>query len=67
MNNDRNNDPATMRHPVEVITRDLANPDAPAARKVIDHDSHSDRIWLGKHAFWSVRNNHSVTTAPITK
>lgn len=54
-----------MLYPVEVITRDLKNPDAPPRRKIIDHGDHSDRVWLGKHAFYCMRNGFSVTTAPI--
>lgn len=56
-----------MKFPVETITRNLADLDAAPVRKVIDHDSHSDRVWLGKHSFWCMRNNHSVMTAPIAK
>lgn len=61
----RNTDPATMTIPVEVVTRDLSDPDAPPRRNVVDHNVHSDRLWLGKHSYWAIRNGHSVTTAPI--
>lgn len=54
-----------MKFPVETITRNLADLDAASVRKVIDHDNHSDRVWLGKHSFWCMRNNHSIMTAPI--
>ena len=33
--------------------------------KNIDHNSYDDRKWLGKHCYWAVRNNRTVTTIPI--
>lgn len=63
--NIRNKTADDCKIPVEVITRDLSDLDAPAKRRIIDHDLHSDRVWLGKHAFWAVRNNHSIMTAPV--
>lgn len=50
---------------IEVVTRDLDDLDKPATRKIINHALHTDRVWLGKHSFWAMRNNHSVTTAPV--
>lgn len=54
-----------MQFPIEVIRRDLSNPDKPPICKIIDHGDHSDRVWLGKTTFWCLRNNHSITTAPV--
>lgn len=56
-----------MRLPLEVITRNMSDLDAPATRKVIDHADQSDRKWLGKHCWWAFRNNHSVHTAPVQR
>lgn len=33
--------------------------------RFIDHNSREDRVWLGKHCFWAMRNNHRVTTEPV--
>lgn len=34
-------------------------------QKIIDHNRHEDRVWLGKHSFWAMRNNRVITTVPI--
>lgn len=34
-------------------------------RKVVDHNDHNTRVWLGKHCFWAFRNNKGVTTTPL--
>ncbi len=34
--------------------------------RVIDHNRRSDLEWLGKHCFWAMRNDRSVTTTPIS-
>ena len=48
---------------VHVTTRPV-NSKGPAVHRVIDHDNTGDRRWLGKHAYWAMRNGHSVTTYP---
>lgn len=53
-----------MPRNVEVVTRDLADLDRLPKRVIINHDREEHRIWLGKHCFWAMRNNHSVHTAP---
>jgi len=49
---------------VNVITADAETGRAEASR-VIDHDNHDDRVWLGKHCYWAMRNGRSVTTHPV--
>lgn len=51
---------------VNVITADAVTQVAESAR-VIDHDNRDDRVWLGKHCFWAMRNGKSVTTLPVTE
>ena len=50
---------------IEVVTRDLNNPDKVPVRQRIDYENTRARRWLAKHCHWAMRNNHSVTTAPI--
>lgn len=33
--------------------------------KQIDHNNESDRIWLQRFIFWSMRNGQRVTLRPI--
>jgi hypothetical protein len=33
--------------------------------KEIDHGDKSDRIWLGRHCFWAIRNGLKVSTEPL--
>lgn len=47
---------------VVVTTTDLSS--GKSTTKIIDHNNHEDRVWLGRHAFWAMRNNHSVETRP---
>lgn len=56
-----------MIFPCEVITRNIDDPDEPARRRLIDHAEDSDRRWLGKHAYWAMRNRFSVNTVPLTR
>lgn len=35
------------------------------SERIIDHASHKDRVWLGKHCFWAVRNGLGVDTEPL--
>jgi hypothetical protein len=55
-----------MKIPVEVITRNIVDLDEPPRRRLIDHTEDSDRRWLGKHAYWAMRNGYAVNTAPLT-
>lgn len=48
---------------VDVITRDIR--DGEVTVKRIDHNDRWDRQWLGKHAYWAMRNGHEVTTRPV--
>ncbi len=48
---------------VRVITRNLETNET--EDRVIDHDDREDRKWLGKHAFWAMRNGREVTTRPV--
>lgn len=48
---------------VEVTTTYLQTAGKTEA-KIIDHDSRDDRTWLGKHCYWAMRNDCSVTTKP---
>jgi hypothetical protein len=34
--------------------------------KVIDHDEHNSRVWLGRHCYWGMRNGYQVTTGPTS-
>lgn len=42
------------------------HPDGKRDIKVIDHDDHDHRVWLGKHAYWAMRSGREVTTAPTS-
>lgn len=48
---------------VRVISRNLDTNEV--AERVIDHDDREHRQWLGKHAFWAMRNRVEVTTRPV--
>ena len=50
---------------IRVVTIDLLDPNNPDQTKEIDHNDHDDRVWLGKHCFWAMRNNREVRTYPI--
>lgn len=45
---------------VETVSMDTGRLDV----KVIDHDHHNSRVWLGRHCFWAMRCGHRVTTEP---
>lgn len=32
--------------------------------KVVDHAIHSDRMWLGNHCYWALRNERMIETLP---
>jgi hypothetical protein len=51
--------------PLKVITFKVGSVDIENER-VIDHNSHSDRVWLGKHCYWAFRNGFGVETEPVT-
>lgn len=48
--------------PVTVIIRDWNGNET--QRKHVDHDDREDRQWMGKAAFWAMRNEHSMETVP---
>lgn len=50
---------------VRVITRDMKT--GTSTERVIDHDDREQRQWLGKHAFWAMRNHHEVVTRPVVE
>ena len=49
---------------VEVVTESLTDPNH-ITQKVIDHDEHDSRVWLGRHCFWAMRNGFAVHTRPL--
>ncbi len=50
--------------PVLVITRQLETGEV--REKIIDHDDPEARQWLGRHAYWAMRDGFSeVTTRPV--
>ncbi len=51
-----------MRTPVLVTTTEIST--GKTSRRTIDHDNRDDRIWLGKHCYWAMRNGCEVTTIP---
>jgi len=52
-----------MTTQVKVTTTDLASNEQQV--RYIDHNIPEDRQWLGKHAFWAMRNGASVLTEPV--
>lgn len=48
--------------PVTVIIRDPRG--AITQRRHIDHNNRDDRHWMGKAAYWAMRNAHSMETVP---
>lgn len=63
--NDSNGDPL----PIRVNTfklKDDGNDWVLEGTKTIDHQSHSDRMWLGNHCFWAMRNQRMIETLPET-
>lgn len=47
---------------IEVIT---IHPGGRRQRKVINHNDHDDRVWLGKHCFWAFRNGVEIRTRAV--
>lgn len=60
MTPDDKTEPKTPLH-LRVISTNMAS-GAVEVSKVIDHNSHDDRVWLGRHCFWAFRNGRSITT-----
>lgn len=50
--------------PVIVVTTNLAD-QSQSTERIIDHDVREDRVWLGKHCFWAMRNGYEVSTRPL--
>lgn len=50
---------------VRVITRDMKT--GKSVERIINHDDREHRQWLGKHAFWAMRNHHEVVTSPVVE
>lgn len=48
---------------VKVITRDLQG--NIESVRTIDYEERDDRVWLGKHCYWAMRNGRSVETRPL--
>jgi hypothetical protein len=48
--------------PLRVLTRNMQTGEI--TERVIDHNNHHDRVWLGKHCFWAFRNGRGVQTEP---
>ena len=57
------NPPKSPLH-LQVISTNIAT-GAVELSKVIDHNSHDDRIWLGRHCYWAFRNGRSITTYAV--
>ena len=43
----------------------LINSEDIESERIIDHNQHQDRVWLGKHCFWAFRNGRGVETEPL--
>lgn len=53
--------------PVRVVIRENSDPDAPAIHdRFGDHNDKEFREWMGKTAYWALRNDKSVYTYPVT-
>lgn len=48
------------------VTTFKAGTDEILSERIIDHNVHNDRVWLGKHCFWAFRNGIGVETEPVT-
>jgi len=33
--------------------------------RMIDHNNHDSRVWLGKHTYWALRQGYGVEVYPI--
>lgn len=53
--------------PIEVLTSDLSDDEEQPARKIVNHANHSDRVWLGSHIYWALRNGKGVAVRPFTE
>ena len=51
--------------PLKVITF-KAGSDEIENERIIDHNNHSDRVWLGKHCYWAFRNGFGIETEPVS-
>lgn len=49
---------------VAVLTHDATTGEIEQQR-IIDHQSHDARVWLGKHSFWALRNGKAISTCPV--
>lgn len=52
------------RIPIRVTTY-VPETDEIENERVIDHNNHSDRVWLGNHSFWAMRNGFGVDVEPL--
>lgn len=48
---------------IRVVVRDLTR-DRIVHDRIGDHNDPEFRKWMGRTAYWAVRNNHSMWTAP---
>lgn len=55
-----------MKYPTRVIVRNIETDDVIHDRTG-DHDDLLFRKWMGKTAFWAVRNGHYMMTGPVTE
>lgn len=53
-----------MKYPVRVIVKDIITKEI-IHDKIGDHDDHQFRVWMGKTAYWAMRNDHSITCYPL--
>jgi len=52
--------------PLPLVVRTyLLGTDEIESERVIDHNQHHDRVWLGKHCFWAFRNGRGIETEPL--
>ena len=48
------------------VAVETIHPNGTRDMKVIDHDDHASRVWLGRHCFWAMRNGRTVLTGPTS-
>lgn len=49
---------------IDVVARNMDDPDIPADRRRINYNNPKSRAWLARYAVWCMNNRHSLTTAP---
>lgn len=52
---------------IEVVTRNLSDPDEPPDIRRMDWHRYESRTWFEKHFYWAMTHNYSVTTSRIIR